>query len=458
MDLHRLYPIILLLLTSVAITGMADADDENTTNDNNMSKWLHKGNYTLYWGDEINVSGYDIKADDFSKASEFSDIKHVVISVENSTTSWKSILSVNNTTVQPDSSYNNNTDSKIFNGSLKVTSFEIVNNDSIPTPYTKIAVYEARNPDDLETVRTVNNTWINTTLNVTKWGEQEAYINERARITIQIENLKDINFDNIQINETLPEHFVVDPDKNINSTMELDGKSTKQFSYHIKPLKAGEFKLPPTRIALTHLGITYHKNITEYKPIHNNTTDPSRITVHGPKLNITKTIDAPENLQVDDVINITVDVQNTGDRSARVDINDSLPANAELIDGITEDNLIMHPSQKHNLKYSIKMKKEGNIMVPAASAKIVDSKRYSNTEWTKKFMLNVGDIPVEKSDEYKNIGNSTENKTDTSNRNITKQDQNEEGIFEQIKSLPDNINNQIDSVIDKVKGIIGSFI
>ncbi|WP_292487690.1 BatD family protein [Methanohalobium sp.] len=458
MNFYRIQPIILLLIASIAFTGVACADDGNTTNETNVSEWTHKGNYTLYWGDTIKVSGYDIQVEDFSKASEFSDIKHVVISVKNSTTSWRSILSVNNTTIQPKVDYNNNTASEVFNGSLKINSFDIVNNESVSTPYTKIGVYKAKNPEELKTFRKINKTWINTTLEVKKWGGKDVYINERARITLQIENLKDIDFENIEINESLPNHFVVDPDKNVNISMDLDGKSTKQFSYHIKSLKAGEFKLPPTHIALTHLGITYHKNITEYEPIHNNTTKPSWITVHGPKLNITKTIDATKDLKVDDVVNITVDVHNTGDRSATVNIEDRLPAKAELIEGNIKDSLILHPSQKRTLDYSIKMKDKGNVIVPAASAEFIDQKRYSDTVRTERFMLNVGDVPVQKSDELESIGGKTKNTTNTSDSKVKEQNQTEKGIFEQIKSLPNNAYNQMKSIGDRINEFISSFI
>lgn len=78
------------------------------------------------------------------------------------------------------------------------------------------------------------------------------------------------------------------------------------------------------------------------------------------------------------------------------------------------------------------MKEEGNFILPAASAEFVDSKRCSDTVRTKKFMLNVGDVPAQKTDKYDNLDDGTQHNTGTSDSNITKQNQTEKSIFEQI--------------------------
>ncbi|HJH30489.1 MAG TPA: hypothetical protein C5S51_12535 [Methanosarcinaceae archaeon] len=333
-------------------------------------EWLDAEEYTLYWGDQINSSGYFIKSFEYS-TPRYSDVPddYVMLSIlmANTSKSWITILSVNNSNIPINDT---------FDDKLKVEVVDIVTGINIPSPYSKIKLYLAK---ELSPEEYLKRTWINTTISMEKPADYEIYIDERAYVEIVVENLKDIHFDNLTLNVTIPNNFVLDPDEDIGWTFDLNNKSgsSKTFGYSIRSTKAGNFTIPATELMLTHLGITYYKH-----------TDSSQLIVHGPTINITKSA-VPLNTLLNDVVNITVDVGNEGDRAAHVYITDEIPAGAVLLSGKTGDDIVLQPSSNHTIKYTMRMDRIGDIVIPSAKAVFLDAKGYGGTVESKKMIISV---------------------------------------------------------------------
>ena len=338
-------------------------------------EWLDAEEFTLYWGDQVNTSGYVIESLEYS-IPRYSDMPddYVIFSIllTNTSKSWSTILSVNNSNIP---GYD------IFDNKFKLEVVDIVTGIDIPTPYTKIKFYLAK---ELPIEEYLKRTWINKTVAMEKSAGYDIYIDERVYVTIEIENLKDIYFEDVRLNENIPDNFVVDPDEDIGWTFDLKNNGKLTYSYSLKSTRAGEFTLPATELMLTHLGITHYKY-----------TNATNMTIHGPTIIVSKTIDSIpsnetlSNVILNDVINITVNVGNEGDRAAHVYISDEIPAGTTKVSGETSADMVLQPSSNYTMQYSIKMGRIGDIIIPSANAKFLDAKGYGDTVGSNKYIISV---------------------------------------------------------------------
>ena len=361
--LLAIFAVFTIFATSVAMCiDIATAQIEEDI------EWLDAEEYTLYWGDQVNASGYLIESLEYS-TPRYSDVPddYVLLSIlmTNTSKSWSTILSVNNSNIP---GYD------VFDNKFKLEVVDIVTGINIPSPYSKIKVYLAK---ELPPEEYLKRTWINTTISMEKTAGYEIYIDERAHVKIVVENLKDIHFEDVKLNVTIPNNFVLDPDGDIGWTFDLDGKSKSTFRYSIKSTRAGNFTIPATELMLTHLGITHYKY-----------TISSQLIVHGPTINITR-LAVPLNSTLNDIVNITIYVGNEGDRAAHVKISDDIPAGTTKISGETSGDMVLQPSSNYTMQYSIKMDRIGDIIIPSAKVVFLDAKGYGGTVESKKMIISV---------------------------------------------------------------------
>ena len=120
---------IFALLTILFNTVSTQSDEDDIV-------WLEGEEHTLYWGDDVNVSEYLIKALENSTPGPSDTITdYLILSiVTGNGESWTSMLSVNNSNIE---------DSNIFDNRLRINATEVVTGNNIATPYTTIEVYLA---------------------------------------------------------------------------------------------------------------------------------------------------------------------------------------------------------------------------------------------------------------------------------------------------------------------------
>ncbi|MCD4821642.1 MAG: hypothetical protein K8R11_06160 [Methanococcoides sp.] len=325
--------------------------------------WEERINYTLYWGDSIDVNGSLITAHDFSKAKPFDvDTDYVMLTIlSESSEEWNAMLSINNSALP---------DSKIIKGRLNITALEVVTGNDIPSPYTKIGV------SIFNVTTSEADSWVNTTLQVSKTKLKNANIDERAYITIQLHNLRGSNIEDISINETLPENLILDPEIEDIHIADLSSYSKEVIQYSVKALYPGNYTIPPTEIRFVNKGITYFQ--------YSNSTN---LIVHGPYINATKTVKINETDP--EVLDFTVNVKNEGDRAAHIRVHDEMIIDSKFIDGKTSANLVIFPENTTNLSYSVHMNSIHSYMiVPSAVIEFTDAKGYSGTVRTNRYYLN----------------------------------------------------------------------
>ncbi|MCG8529703.1 MAG: hypothetical protein MI749_03445, partial [Desulfovibrionales bacterium] len=121
--------LVFVVVLLVCLCEFAGA--QSATNDD--IEWLEEEEFTLYWGEEVNASGYLITAQDFSPSYAFdSDYDYVMLSVlSRNKESWSAILALNNSDIP---------DYYTFENLINITALEVVTGNDIPSPYTTINV------------------------------------------------------------------------------------------------------------------------------------------------------------------------------------------------------------------------------------------------------------------------------------------------------------------------------
>ncbi|WP_440952299.1 hypothetical protein [Methanococcoides sp. FTZ1] len=352
----RIHVCLIIVFAIILCANIAIASSENDP------EWNESVNYTLYWGDSVEVDGFLIKANDFSKARPFDiETDYVMLTIiSDDSEKWSALLSVNNSQIP---------DRGIFGERLNITAFEVVTGEDIPAPYTKIAV------STLNITEEESGSWINNTISVTKTIYKETYIDERVFIEVQIKNLRNLEFQNVTINETLPENILSDPDIDVDQTIDIEPYSKKLIQYSIKALKPGNYTIPPTEIELVYRGVTYHHY-----------TNSTELVVYGPYITAEKTATVNENdpQQLD----ISITVENKGNRAAYLEIRDEMMPNSILKEGKTTTEMVIFPDKVKKLEYTVNIKTiNKNTIAPSAEIYFSDSKGYSDTFWTKRFYI-----------------------------------------------------------------------
>lgn len=91
----------------------------------------------------------------------------------------------------------------------------------------------------------------------------------------------------------------------------------------------------------------------EYNGItHSTKTNSSEIVIHGPYIDVNKSF-LYQNTGTEGLLNVTLQVNNSGDRAAYVQLTDQLPEGSILMSGNLSKSQVMQPSDIWILGYSI---------------------------------------------------------------------------------------------------------
>ncbi|WP_214045247.1 hypothetical protein [Methanomethylovorans sp.] len=364
---HR--SILLALALVMCLTMLQHPASAKSSND---TEWLTPLNVTLHWGEQVEISGYTITAQDFS-ASKPVDTPddYVMLKVKSNTSrSWGAILALNHSSIPNET---------ILDGVIRLTAQDIVTGNNIPTPYATIQVAIANIPHINKPVP-----WIHNVIRIKRLPADEANIDERVYIWTEVVNLKDIPLENICINETLPDGFIADPEvDHTNWTFRLNPREKKSFGYSIRALRPGSFLIPGMKLSIEHNGV-----------FHLMQTNDSEIVIHGPYIDVKKSF-FYQDVGEEGLLNVTLSVNNTGDRAAYVNLTDRIPERCQLIAGNLSRGQVMQPSDAWELKYSLLLRSTENVIIPGANVRFVDSRKYSDTFESASHVLKIEESVIE---------------------------------------------------------------
>ncbi|CAD7767327.1 MAG: hypothetical protein DNFNHJIP_00735 [Candidatus Argoarchaeum ethanivorans] len=120
-------------------------------------------------------------------------------------------------------------------------------------------------------------------------------------------------------------------------------------------------------------------------------SDSPNIAVYGPKIELSKTVN-PSTINEDGVVIVTIEVKNTGNVLASVDVADYLPETAVLTDGVTGNELILRTGETQRFGYSMKINTTGSVELPPAVAHFVDTHDYDGTVISEEISITVNPV------------------------------------------------------------------
>jgi len=431
--------LICLLMVTICLCGFAGAESNSDTSSDDDLEWLDAEEYTLYWGDEVNSSSYLINAVDFSPSKAFdSDNDYVVLSVlTNRSESWSTILALNNSDIS---------DYKNFDDRINISVLEVVTGNDIPTPYATISVSISK--EDVHIAPVVK--WIDATISVEEKRTNEIYIDERANVDIVIENRGSDQLESISVIQDIPDELIFDPDANINWNFSLDAYGKRTYQYSLKALKPGTYNISGTQVLVNDEG-----------RLHSKFLNGSELIVHGPLINVKKSMSS-DVVAVNDVINVNISLSNDGDRAAHVSFTDELPEGGVLLDGDLVLSKVFHPGDNLSINYSMRMDKEGRIIVPSAKARFIDSKGYEGLVYSSRYVLNVGNgsenLDSDLDDQYLEYLNDTSDSSNEVYEDSIESDYNNESAFDsiEIEKEEHGLFQPVFDLIDYIKGFFSS--
>ena len=164
----------------------------------------------------------------------------------------------------------------------------------------------------------------------------------------------------------------------------LSPGETMTCAYPVSILKPGSYKLGAASVHWTENGVAY--NITSYA---------QSVEVHGPYIEVAKTVD-PESVDQNDTAKITVTAKNTGDRPAAITITDQIPMASQLITPPSTPGAVVNDNSTITFKKVLKAGAEKSfeytvdpnrtVMLPPAIVEFADITAYSG--------ISVSEMPI----------------------------------------------------------------
>lgn len=318
---------------------------------------------TIHWGDRIEIGDYEFEATDFS-AGEFSQIDSDsevwgVISVYlNDSVVWRRTFgtgykTMDNFTYNP-YAYSSNESGYEFtmNASAQYQDIFRINASKIVLgtypldPYIVLRVFFG--PEKTAPITLAE--WFNATFSLTKTITSDSYISDPVYVKIVLENATQEYLESIVLSDTLPTEFVTDPDRDT-----AWNHTASTYTYAIRPLKPGTYTLPAAKATVVVKGYSF-----------NLTSDTPEIVVHGPYLELDKSITGVDPSNITVIIKAT----NIGDQSTFAYIMDTLPEGVTLTGGNLSSTAIIKASgsagSSFTLEYNIAITPDETYSLPRA--------------------------------------------------------------------------------------------
>ena len=343
---------------------------------------------TLVWGERVAIGEYEFEVTDFSAgnmsqimADEF--IWALVTILKNGTAVWHDVFSTNGTI--SDFGYDPDSGSYTFNLScsgtyaengtdrIRINATEIVIENRVHTQKIDVEICIFEPPPPPITLAE----WMNNSFVITKSTSIGSYVREKIFIEISITNVS--MADRVEISDSIPDEFVVNPDRDLYWNY-----IRNEYRYSVTPLVPKTYTLPAVNASVWCYG--HRINITSNTP---------ETVVNGPYVTITKTAELINNtmdindtanvngtVDVNNTVNVTVSVRNTGDCAAMVYVFDAIPAGAELIDGALNFKIVLNPEEtEYTSEYvnSYALKINGSVTLPRAVVHYQTSKQVDLT-------------------------------------------------------------------------------
>ncbi len=159
---------------------------------------------------------------------------------------------------------------------------------------------------------------------VRKFATPDIYWGETVYVSLSAKNVQNYEVEQVTLIDEVPDRFMVKNDLDLNWTFDLSPDEEKTFYYHLIPDRPGSFTLPAASASCP---------TQEMGADHGASSDRPSTVVHGAFMEVVKTVE--HDPAIGETVNVTIEVTNTGDLPAYINLADQLPANTTYVSGRT---------------------------------------------------------------------------------------------------------------------------
>ncbi|PXF58352.1 MAG: hypothetical protein C4B59_13375 [Candidatus Methanogaster sp.] len=185
-------------------------------------------------------------------------------------------------------------------------------------------------------------------LTVRKTVNSHISMDRAVWVRIDLENIGEEELE-IELNDTVPEGFRLCGNESPPWRFNITPSGCARFSYHIEPVRPGVFDVPGAEAKFVIAG----KNVSVW-------SRSQTITVDGAYIIMNKTA-YPTRVSLGDPVTVTLNVRNTGNADAVIDLTDVIPSGASLISGNTTLHATLSGNQTSEIEYMINFSIPGNV-------------------------------------------------------------------------------------------------
>ncbi len=185
-------------------------------------------------------------------------------------------------------------------------------------------------------------------LTVRKTVNSHISMDRAVWVRIDLENIGKEEL-KIELNDTVPEGFRLCGNESPPWRFNITPSERVRFSYHIEPVRPGVFDIPGAEATFVIAG----KNISVW-------SGSPTITVDGAYIIMNKTA-YPTKVSLGDPVTVALNVRNTGNADATIELTDVLPPGASLVSGNTTLHATLSGNQTDEIEYMINFSVPGNV-------------------------------------------------------------------------------------------------
>jgi len=185
-------------------------------------------------------------------------------------------------------------------------------------------------------------------LTVRKTVNSHISMDRAVWVRIDLENIGTDELE-VELNDTVPEGFRLCGNESPPWRFNITPSESVRFSYHIEPVRPGVFDVPGAEATFVIAG----KNVSVW-------SSSQTITVDGAYIIMNKTA-YPTRVALGDPVTVTLNVRNTGDADATIELTDVLPPGASLVSGNTTLHATLSGNQTSEIEYIINFSVPGNV-------------------------------------------------------------------------------------------------
>ncbi|WP_370572723.1 hypothetical protein [Methanomethylovorans sp.] len=219
-------------------------------------------------------------------------------------------------------------------------------------------------------------------------GKNIASTREQLKVSLKLKNMKDLPVA-LKVTDSVPESFRLQDTGNLEWEMQIDPHTTNEVTYIVTPSIPGNFTLGNAVVTWEDNGNMYE--VTSVAP---------EVLVNGSYVVAEKAVNTGYAME-GEIVTVTLQVSNMGDKEVEVSIHDSMPVDADLVTGSLEWAGKLAPGETSLQSYEIVFSEAGEYILPEFEIDYTDNQMKEMTVYSEQVEMYIDrEVVSEDPDEY----------------------------------------------------------